>query len=225
MTTPTRRALDAVMAAVGIVFLVVGAWFVVVIGPSGEASFTSTSKAPGAVVVPANVLNAVDGPVTVKATRRDGGALFLGTAASSDAHAILARSAVSTVKAVHYPAGALELSASGAGALTDVSTSDVWRLASKGSGSAKMVVDQSGDSSSEARKGPETAVVASGDSTALRDVTVTLAWTDRAWFFEALATAVIGGLMAMFALSHLRRSSVRPVRSDVAQTQAAEAVQ
>jgi len=196
----TRRALGAVVAAVGIILVVVGAWILVKLGPSGEAHFSATSKAPGAIAVTSDVLNAVDVPVLVTATRRDGGAVRLTAAPSTDARAILATSAVSTVSAVHYPAGTLDLRSSGAGALTDISTADVWRLAARGTGSAELVVDQG--------RGPETVVVTSGDATTLKDVTVTLTWADRAWFFDALAVTMIGAVIAAFALNFLWQGRV-----------------
>jgi hypothetical protein len=168
---------------------------VVKLGPSGEASFTVTSKAPGAVVIAADVLNSVDVPVRVTATRRDGGAVWLAVAPTSDARAVLAGSAVSTVDRVHFPAGTMILSASGAGALPDASTADVWRLTARGARSAGLVVDQGW--------GPEALVVASGDSTALTDVTMTVTWTDRTWFFLALAAVMIGAIIAAFALNDL----------------------
>lgn len=195
MPASARRALGAVVAAVGIVLAVVGAGIVVELGPSGEASFSVTSKAPGAIVVTSDVLNSVDVPVRVKATRRDGGAVRLTAAPSTDARAVLARSAVSTVSHVSYPAGTLDLRTSGAGPLSGISTADVWRLWAKGTGSAELVVDQG--------RGPETAVITSGDATALTDVTMTLTWADRAWFFEALAATMIGAVIAAFALNDL----------------------
>jgi hypothetical protein len=81
------------------------------------------------------------------------------------------------------------------GELTGIDTADVWRLSAKGTGSAQLVVNQGA--------GPETAVVASGDAAPLRDVTVTLTWAARSWFFEALALAVIGAIMTAFALGDL----------------------
>jgi hypothetical protein len=215
-----RRALDVAVAAFGIVLLVVGAWFLVKVGPSGEAHFSATPKAAGAIVVPADVLNAVDVPVHVTATRKGAGSIFLAAAPSPDAQAILAGSAVSTVKAVHYPAGSLELHASGSGAVPDISTSDIWRLATRGARSAEMVVDQGKD----VTRGPESIVVSSGDATALRDVTVTLTWVKRAWFFEALAAAMIGALIAALAFNDLRQVRVRAVPSDIADTTILEPV-
>jgi hypothetical protein len=190
-----RRALGAVVAAVGIVLAVVGAWILVRLGPSGEAHFSVTSKAPGAMVITSDVLNSVDVPVRVTGTRADGGALWLATAPSADARAALAKAAVSTVSGVRYPAEEIDLLASGAGAPPDVSTADVWRLSARGAGSAELVVHQG--------SGPEAAVVTSGDATTLRDATLTLTWANRAWFFEALATAVIGAIVAAFALGNL----------------------
>jgi hypothetical protein len=183
------------MAAGGIVLAVVGAWMLVKLGPSGEAHFSVTAKAPGAIVISSDVLNSVNVPVRVTATRRDGGAVWLAVAPSIDARAVLATSAVSTVRDVHYPAGTLDLRVSGAGSMTDISTADVWRLWARGAGSAQLVVDQG--------RGPETAVVTSGDATDLTDVTMTLTWADRTWFFEALAVAMIGAVIAAFALNDL----------------------
>lgn len=215
MPVSTRRALGAVVAALGIVFVVIGAWMVLVLGPSGKAQFSATSKAPGAVVVPPEVLNAVDVPVQITATRADGGSVSIATAPSADARAILATSAVTTASAVHFQDGALDLHASGAGALTDISSADIWRLAVKSPGSAQLVVDQS--------RAPESAVVTSGDATDLSDVTVTLTWVNRAWFFEALAVATIGAVLAAFALNDLWQGRALAVGSDVGQTKTSEA--
>jgi len=206
----TRRVLGALMAAVGVVLVVVGSWTVVKLGPSGEARFSATSKAPGAVVVTSDVLNCMDAPVQVTATRRDGGAVLLAVAPSPDARAILATSAASTVSVMHYPAGTMDLRASGAGALTGADTADIWRLSDKGAGSAELVVDQG--------RGPETAVITSGDTTSLTDLTVTLAWANRAWFFEALLVAMIGAVIAVFAFSDLWQSRAIAVHRDVAET-------
>lgn len=210
MRASTRRALGAVVAVLGIVLVIVGAWMVVVLGPSGEAQFSATSKAPGSIAVTPEVLNALDVPVRVTATRRDGGALFLAVAPSPDARSILAGSAVSTVSGVHYPQGQLDLHASGTGAVTDIRKADIWRLTAKGAGSAALVVDQG--------MGPETLVVTSGDTTALTDATVTLTWNDRAWFFEALALATIGAVLATFAVNDLWQGRLLAVQRHHAKT-------
>jgi hypothetical protein len=215
----TRRTFGAVVAATGIALAVVGAWIVVMLGPSGEAYFSATAQAPGAIVVPAGVVNAVDVPVRVTATRRDGGAVRLAEAPTVDARALLATSAVSTVTAVHYPAGTLDLRTSGSGALTDVSTADVWRLAAEGAGSASLVVNQGSDRGA----GPETVVITSGDATALHDVTVTLTWASRTWFFQALALTTFGAVIAAFAFNDLWQGRSLVVTRDVAQAPAVEA--
>jgi len=194
----------------GVVLVVAGAWIVVKLGPSGEAQFSATSKAPGVIVVPSDVLNSVDVPVHVTATRGDGGAVRLAVGASADARKILTTFAVSTVTAVHYPAGGLDLHGSGAGALPDISGADVWRLAAKGAGSAALVVDQA--------RAPETLVVTSGDSSALKDVTVTLTWANQDWFFEALAMATLGAVLAAFAFTDLWQGRVSDVPGDVAES-------
>ena len=197
VSAPARRVIGAVVAGLGVVLAVAGAWSAFKLGPSGEAQFRVISKAPGAIVVGPEVLNAVNVPVQITATRRDGGAVRLVAAGSSDARAILGRSAVSTVSRVHYPAGTLDLRASGAGALPDISAADVWRLSARGAGSAELAVDQG--------SGPETAVVTSGDASALTNVTMTLTWVNSTWLAEALVAALIGLMIAAFSLNDLWR--------------------
>jgi hypothetical protein len=192
-----RQVLGAVMAVLGIALAVFGVWTALKLGPTGEVHFSASSKATGAIVVEPEVLNSLNFPVRVKATRSDGGALWMAAASSADARAVLARHAVSTVSGVHYPAGTLDLRASGSGALPDISKADVWRISAEGSGSAEMVVAQG--------RAPETAVVTSGDATALTNVTMTLTWAKRAWFFEALSAVVIGAIIAAFAFIDLGR--------------------
>lgn len=210
MPASTRRALGALVAAVGIVLVVLGSWIVVKLGPSGQAQFSATAKAPGAMVITSDVLNTVDVPVRVTVTRPDGAGVRLAVAPTPDARAMLASSAVSTVSAVHYPAGTMDFRASGNGALNDLSTSDVWRHVAEGAGSAQLVVDQG--------RGPETVVVTSGDAKPLTDVTVTLAWANRTWFFEALVVATLGAVMAAFALIDLWQGRVLALRTDETET-------
>jgi hypothetical protein len=121
---------------------------------------------------------------------------------SADASALMATSAVSKVSGVHYPAGTLGLRSSGTGAPADIKGSDVWRLLADGVGSAELVVDQA--------RAPERAVISSGDATAMRDVTMTVTWVDQTWYFQALTAAVIGAIIAAFALGALWH--VRPRR-------------
>jgi hypothetical protein len=195
VSAPARRATGALLAGLGIALAVAGAWTAFQLGPSGKAQFRATSLPPGAIVVGPDVLNSVDVPVRITATRSDGGALRLVTAPSADARAVLGTSAASTVTGVHFPAGTLDVRASGAGALPDISTADVWRLSAKGAGSAELVVDQG--------SGPETAVVTSGDPSALRNVTMTLTWANSTWLAEAVVAALVGIIIAAFALNDL----------------------
>jgi len=202
------------VAFLGIAVAVLGAWTALRLGPSGEAQFSATETAPGAFVVGPGVLNSVDVPVRVTATRSDGGAIWVAAAASSDARAVLATSAVSTVRGVHYPAEALDLRPSGAGALPDISKADVWRLSARGGSSAELVVDQG--------NGPETAVVTSGDASALTNVTMTLTWANSSWLAEALVVALIGLIIAAFAFSDLWHGRLRQGRPTAGGTDASE---
>jgi hypothetical protein len=203
LSAPARRIIGAVLAVLGIAFAVAGAWTAFKLGPSGEAQFRVTSMAPGAIVVGPDVLNAVNVPVRLTATRSDGRAVRLVAARSSDAGAVVGTSTASTVSRVNYPDGTLDLRTSGAGALPDISKADdVWRLSAKGVSSAELVVDQG--------NGPETAVVASGDDSALTNVTMTLAWANSTWLAEALVVVLGGVIIAGFALRDLwhRRPAV-----------------
>lgn len=195
----------------GIAFVVAGAWTALKLGPSGEAQFRVTSKAPGAIVVGPDVLNAVNVPVRLTATRSDGRAVRLVAARSSDVRAVVGASAASTVSGVNYPDGTLDLRTSGAGALPDISRADdVWRLSAKGGSSAELVVEQG--------NGPETAVVASGDASALTDVTMTLTWANSTWLAEALVVVLGGVIIAGFALSDLWHRRPAEGRSDASGT-------
>lgn len=204
------------MAALGLLFVLSGTWMVVILGPSGRAHFSATFKAPGDIVVPAAVLNAVDVPVRITATRAGGRPIFIATAASADARSILASSALTSVSAVQFPTGGLDHHGSGVSPHADITAADIWRLSAKSPGSAVLLVDQS--------RAPETAVVSSGDATNLRNITLTLTWANRGWFFEALALATIGAVMAAFALNDLWQGRVPVSGSDVPGTKTSQAI-
>ena len=105
MPTTARRVLGVVLAVLGGALAVFGVWTALKVGPSGEAHFRVTSKAPGALVVGSDVLNSVDVPVRAIATRSDGGTLRLVVAPSAGARAVPAAAAVYTCRGVDRPAG------------------------------------------------------------------------------------------------------------------------
>jgi hypothetical protein len=199
----------------GSALAVAGAWTAFKLGPSGEAQFRATSMTPGAIVVGPEVLNAVNVPVRLTATRSDGRAVRLVAAQSSDARAVVGTSTASTVSRLNYPDGTLDLRPSGAGALPDISKADdVWRLSAKGGSSAELVVDQG--------NGPETAVVASGDASALTNVTMTLTWANSTWLAEALVVVLGGVIIAGFALNDLWHGRPAAGRTDASGTTTSE---
>lgn len=207
MSAPARRIIGAVLALLGIALVAAGAGTAFKLGPSGKAQFRATSMAPGVIVVGPEVLNAVNVPVRLTATRSDGRAVRLAAARSSDALAVVGTSAAFTVSRLNYPDGTLDLRTSGAGALPDISRADdVWRLSAKGGSSAELVVDQG--------NGPETAVVASGDASALRNVTMTLTWANSTWLAEALVVVLGGLIIAGFALNDLWHGRPSAGRND-----------
>ena len=210
MPLAARRVLGAVMAVLGIALAVLGAWTALKLGPSGELRLSATATATGAIVVEPKLLNSLDIPVRVTATRSDGGAVWLAAAPAADARAVLAKSAVSTVSDVDYPAGTMDLRVSPGRDLPDISRADVWRLTGEGTGSADLVIDQG--------SGPETAVVTSGDATPLTNVTTTLTWVERSWFFEALVASVLGAIIAAISLIDLFRGRDAARRTDAVRT-------
>mgnify|MGYP007004573001 CR=1 FL=1 len=79
-----QRVAGALLALVGLVAAVVGAWFLAHLGTSGTATFTAE---PGqrVVVLEPDVLNRVDHPVEITAT--GSGDVWVGTARPSDVEA------------------------------------------------------------------------------------------------------------------------------------------
>jgi hypothetical protein len=187
----------ALLAAVlGLALLVLGAWAAIGLGPSGRAEFSSTHQTPGVLMVGSPVLGHVAAPVEVRLTRVDGGAVWLGLAHDADARAAVGSSPFLSVDRVHYPSGAVDVSIVGKGASTARPQSgDIWQHTSTGTGTAQLVLSPG--------NAPQSVVAASADTAALGRVRVTLAWESRTWFFEALAAAGIGLVIAGFSLGFL----------------------
>jgi len=51
---------------------------------------------------------------------------------------------------------------------------------------------------------------------------VSLTWADRAWFFEALAVATLGAVLAAFALNDLWQGRVQAAQRVAANTETTE---
>ena len=91
MSMVAKRALSAALTVIGLVLVVVGAWFTVHLGSSGSATLRSTPADGALVVVEPSLLNRVDAPATVTAVAAPGTTIWMGRTTPSDAQAIVGR--------------------------------------------------------------------------------------------------------------------------------------
>jgi hypothetical protein len=183
-----KRVLLAALTVVGLVLLVLGAWFTAHLGSSGSATFRAT-PAPGSVVLlEPSVLNRVNRPVTVTATARNGGRVFLGVASPSDARAIVGGADRTMVTSAQVEDWSLVSTRAGAGVAPALAGADIWRKVREGSGTVRLTLDQ--------QNAPETLVIATPDGRAADLSAVTVMIARRTWLFQALLTTLVGLLAA-----------------------------
>ncbi|MDR6862132.1 hypothetical protein [Phycicoccus sp. 3266] len=203
MSILAKRVLLAALTGIGLVLLVVGAWFTSHLGTSGSATFRAT-PGTGVVVLEPSVLNRVDDPVDVTATTKDGGQVWIGRTSPSDAKAVVGGSAHTSITGSRVSTWKLAGTTSGTGApAADLAGADVWRQTVTGKGRAHVEVDQ-GDA-------PEALVVAAPGGTV---TSVTLTISRGTWFAQSLLTALVGLILAAVGAVGLvgtwRRSSGGP---------------
>lgn len=208
MPTLAKRVVGALLAILGLVLTVLGLWYAFHLGGSGTATFSMTPSGANPVLVPQTVLNRVDGNVTVTATPAKGGTAWLGAATPSDARAILAKGAHTTVTGVSTKPWELTTTATGSGATASLATSDVWRDADTGEGAVSMTIEQA--------NAPET-VIAQASKGSLERVDVT--WQRKSWFVQSVIAALVGLFLLLSGLSLLWSSRPgaggnRPARDD-----------
>jgi hypothetical protein len=184
-----KRALLASLTALGLVLLVVGTWFTVHLGSSGSATLRLTPSSGSVVVLTPSVLNRVDGPVTVTATAKDGGPVFMGLSAPADADAIVAGADRSVVRGAHLLDWSLVASRAGAGQAPALGQADIWRDVRDARGTVRLTVDQA--------DAPESIVIATSAGAPADLSSVTLTAQRRAWFFQALLATLVGLLAAL----------------------------
>ena len=205
MPPVNRRVIGLAAAVVGLALAAVGLWLAVTVGPSGTAAFRTTVPKPGALTLDARLLNAVDGPVDVTVTRKDGGPVWLGVGSHGDVATVLGDGRRTQVASVSWPAGTVRTSATGSANLPDVTSTDVWRATRQGDRSVHMTVQQG--------HGPETVVVAGPQGAALTAVDLQLSWQRGAWFVQSLVLVLVGLLVVAAAVGYLwhdRRTRTGP---------------
>lgn len=208
MPTLAKRVAGGLLALAGLVLAAVGLWFAVHLGGGGTASFATSATGTNPVLVPQTVLNRVDGPVTVSATPRPGGSVWLAAASPSDAKAVLGAAAHTTVTGVSTRPWELRSATSGTGAAPALAGTDVWRNTETGDGAVTMTVEQA--------DAPES-VLAQATKGQLERVEVT--WERKSWFVQSVIAALVGLFLLLSGLSLLwssrpRRRVARPDAPD-----------
>ncbi len=191
-----QKLVGAVLALLGIVLLVPGAWFAGHLGGSGTATFT-LHPVRGTVVLAPSVLNRLDEPTVVLVVPRAGQHVWAGVGAPSDVTALVGTTPVTDVTGVVVRDWALVGHSRGSGSAVDPSRAEIWRETHDDTTPVTVELDQA--------SAPETVVVTGAVDR------IEVSWSHRAWFVEALVVAVLGlllvlgGLAVAFLLPRRRR--------------------
>ncbi len=181
MSRTAARVVGVALALVGLVLTGAGSWFAAHLGGTGTATFAAHPSSTAVVVVDPSILNRIDGPVRVTATGAEGSTLWLGLAAPSDASAVLGTAEHLTVTGVSIRDWTAVTESDGSGALVGATTSDVWQQQDSGTRTVAATVRQA--------DAPQSLVVVAETGTI---DTVTLSWVHKAWFVQAIVTALVG---------------------------------
>jgi len=205
MPTLAKRVAGGLLALLGVVLTAVGLWYAVHLGGGGTATFSSPASGTTPVLVPETVLNRVDGDVTVTATPRSGGTVWLAAAAPSDAKAVLGKAAHTTVTGVSTRPWQLETAGTGTGAAPALAGTDVWRNTETGTGAVTMTIEQA--------NAPET-VIAQATKGQIERVDVT--WERKSWFVQSVIAALVGLFLLLSGLSLLWSTRHPRIATDTA---------
>lgn len=207
MSPVSKRAALGVLTLAGLVLAVAGLWFLGHLGLSGTASFRATPATGRIVVLDPSVLNRIDSPVTITAKAKDGGDVWVGRAAPSDARSLVGKAAATSVTGVSISGWKLETAERGTGTAPTLAGADLWRQQVAGKGTATLAISQT--------HAPETVVVAtpSGKPADLSELTLT--WQRQAWSAEAVTALVLGLLLMAGGVAGLARvRGARPERTE-----------
>lgn len=190
MPTLAKRALGALLALVGLGVCVVGVWFTVHLGTSGTAAFTLRPTEDGPVVIGPDVVNRVDLRVTIRARAADGGGVWIGVAAPTDARSAVDKGALTVVDGVSVRDWTLLSHRAGSGEAPELVHADLWRQQATGKGGATVTVLQA--------SAPETVVITANGG---KVDSVILSVEKKTWFVQALLAALSGLLLAVAGLT------------------------
>lgn len=206
MALNAKRVIAVLVALAGLVLTGGGLWLATQLGTSGSASFTMTPTRNGAVVVTPDVLNRLDGDFVVRAeSAKSDGAVWMGEVAPSDADLIVGETGATRLTGFSVRDGwVLRHKLVGAGENPDFAAADIWRATISGKGSQTIVVDQA--------SAPDAVIIAAEDG---RVGPVSITVERKAWFVQAIITAVVGLalVLAGILLWRSRLGSPRPTAS------------
>ena len=181
VSSMSKRVALGVLTLAGLVLAGIGLWFSSHLGAAGSGTFSAKPGGERVVVIEPSVL-------TVTATAKNGGEVWLGRAAPSDAHALVGKAGQDAVTGVSVGGWELTTEPHGTGTAPALAKSDVWRDTTQGKGTASLTVHQS--------DAPETVVVATASGKPADLASVDLTWEGQAWAVKALAVLVLGVLLA-----------------------------
>jgi hypothetical protein len=201
-----KRALLAALTVIGLVLLLVGAWFTVHLGSSGSAVLRSTPATGAIVVIEPSVLNRVDRPVSITAVAAPGTTIWMGLTTPTDAQAIIGGADRTSVTGAHLREWSLVQSRAGAGTAPELASADIWRHTASGEGRVRLNLDQSG--------APESVVIAGPDGKPVDLTSLKVTVERRTWFFQALLVTLVGLLATVAGVAglwqSLRRKTEQP---------------
>lgn len=200
MTTILRRLLGVVLVLTGVAALVVGGWFVRALGTDGAATFTSQPQPGVPVVVDAQTNARTDIPLVITATAADDVPITVSIASPSDAEALLGDSRHERVTGVEVRDWVLTTERIGGGDPITPATADLWRSQTTTDGTAEIAGDL--------ETAPETMIITTPQDSRLTALSMT--WSNPAWFYQALALAFAGLLLALVGVGLvLKRGSAK----------------
>lgn len=195
MFTILRRLLGVVLVLAGLAALVFGGWFARALGSDGVATFTATPAAGLPVIVDAQTNARTDIPLLITARAADDVPITVSIATPADADALLADSRHVRVSGIEVREWALTTQTTGTGEPVRPATADLWRSQSTTNGQAEVEADL--------ESAPETMIFTTPEGESIE--TLTMTWTNPAWFFQALSLVFAGLLTALVGLALVLR--------------------
>ncbi len=181
MPRSAAKVVGVVLALLGLVLTGAGSWFAAHLGGTGTATFTARPGSATPLLIDPSILNRIDGPVRVTATGAAGSTVWMGLAAPSDAAAVVGSAERLVVTGVSVRDWSATTRRTGNRSLDAARTADVWQRHASSRREATLTVRQA--------QAPQTLLIDTGGG----DLeTVTISWVHKAWFVQAIVSALLG---------------------------------